>query len=37
MNNGEIKEAAMIAAFANFINTWAGVSGVLIDRKEESA
>ncbi len=37
MSNGEIKEAAMIAAFANFINTWAGVSGVLIDRKEESA
>ncbi len=37
MSKGEIKEAAMIAAFANFIDTWADVSGVLIDRKEEPA
>ncbi len=37
MSKGEIKEAAMIAAFANFINTRADVSGVLFDRGEEPA
>ena len=31
LNDGEIMEAAMIAAYTNFINTWAQVSGIPID------
>ena len=34
-NDGEIMEIAMLASFANFINTWADISGIEID--EESA
>lgn len=37
LSNGEIMEVAMMAAFANFIDTWADVSGILVDNKEESA
>lgn len=37
ISSGEIMEATMIAAFANFINTWADVSGVLSERQEERA
>jgi len=36
LTRGEILEAAMTAAFANFINTWADVSGILIDQDEGS-
>ncbi len=31
LNDGEIMEVAMMAAFMNFINTWADVSGVTVD------
>ena len=37
LSNGEIIEVAMIAAFANFLNAWAEVSGILTDREEASA
>ena len=37
LSNGEIIEVAMIAAFANFLNAWAEVSGIFTDREEASA
>ena len=36
LSNGEIREVAMTAAFANFLNT-SEVSGILRDREEVSA
>lgn len=36
LSNREIMEVAMIAAFANFLNTWAEVSGILTDQEEAS-
>ena len=35
LNNGEIMEAAMMAAYTNFINSWALVSGIPIDGEED--
>ena len=32
----ETMEAVMMAALANFVNTWADVSSILIDQEEES-
>ena len=37
LSSGEIIEVAMIAAFANFLNAWAEVSGILADDEEASA
>jgi poly(3-hydroxybutyrate) depolymerase len=37
LSNGEIIEVAMIAAFANFFNAWAEVSGISTDSVEASA
>jgi uncharacterized peroxidase-related enzyme len=34
LNNGEIMEVAMMAAFTNFINAWAEVSGIPVDAEE---
>ena len=34
LNEEEIMEVAMMAAFMNFINTWADVSGVVVDGEE---
>lgn len=34
LNDGEILEVAMMAAFMNFINTWADVSGIMVDGEE---
>ena len=31
LNDGEIMEVAMVAAFTNFINTWADTSGIEVD------
>ena len=36
LNDGEIMEAAMIAAVTNFINTWSEVSGIEVDGEEMS-
>ena len=36
LSDGEIMEVVMMAAFTNFINTWAEVSGVEIDVEEIS-
>jgi alkylhydroperoxidase family enzyme len=33
LSNGEIIEVAMIASFANFLNAWAEVSGILTDEE----
>lgn len=35
LTNGEIMEVAMIAAFTNFINTWADASGIELDPGEQ--
>ncbi|MEW5977831.1 MAG: peroxidase-related enzyme [Acidobacteriota bacterium] len=37
LNQAELIEVAMTAAFANFVNTWADASGILIDQDEGSA
>jgi len=37
LSNGKTIEVAMIAAFANFLNAWAEVSGISTDREEASA
>jgi alkylhydroperoxidase family enzyme len=37
LSNGEVIDVAMIAAFANFLNAWAEVSGIFTDREEASA
>ncbi|ETX02831.1 MAG: hypothetical protein ETSY1_02140 [Candidatus Entotheonella factor] len=34
LKDGEIMEVAMMAAFMNFINTWADVSGITVDGEE---
>jgi uncharacterized peroxidase-related enzyme len=36
LTRGEMMEVAMTAAFANFVNTWADASGILIDHEDES-
>ncbi len=35
LSRGEILEVAMMAAFTNFINTWADVSGIPVDGESE--
>jgi uncharacterized peroxidase-related enzyme len=36
LSEGETMEVAMMAAFANFINTWADVSGIPVERERPS-
>ncbi len=35
LSDAEIMEVAMMAAFMNFINTWADVSGIAVDGKDD--
>jgi uncharacterized peroxidase-related enzyme len=37
LSDGEIMEVVMVAACSNFLNTWAEVSGILVDGEEHSA
>ena len=37
VSQGEIIEAAMIGALANFLDTWAEVSGIMPTQEVESA
>ena len=37
LTDGEIMEVAMVAACSNFLDTWADVSGILVDGEQASA